>query len=99
MLIEPGQFISRKWQRETYLVFVLETTLDYIKGIVVMDYHSPESVGSEAILIDEVEVVIPVQDSAVYHALAVRAEHLRDYRKMYHNARTSFLEIYKGNYL
>lgn len=99
MLIEPGQFISRKWQRETYLVFVLETTLDYIKGIVVMNYHSPESVGSDVILVDEVEVVIPVQDSAVYHALAVRAEHLRDYRKMYHNARTSFLEIYKGNYL
>ena len=33
MLIEPGQFITREWQCETYLVFVLETTLDYIKGL------------------------------------------------------------------
>lgn len=99
MLIEPGQFISRKWQRETYLVYVLDSSQGYIKGIVVMDYHNPEAVGSEVILVSEVEVVIPVQDSGVYHALAARAEHLQDYRKMYHNARTNFLEIYKGNYL
>lgn len=99
MLIEPGQFITRIGHREVYLVFVLETTLDYIKGIVVVDYHCPESVGSEVILVDEVEVVVPVQDTGVYHALAARSEHLRDYRKMYHNARTQLLEIYKGNCL